>query len=256
MDHPGPDNYWLEFIGEGRSGHTVIAAILDAHPNIRISEEQKWLTKWLRGERLTREVIFKGVHECGMGRERMKYKIPNSSQLMYSSPLLVMGDKCGWGATLEVKKRGHPPTLLSDFSKHLKRPIKLLHTIRNPFDNLASWYVSPKYKRLYPDPDVRIRFCMRRYARFYKSADRVIQENDTYHVANEELIASPINTISGIFEWLGVPVTPDQISLYSSVLLSAPTNKSKDMVWPENYRDMMYWRIIDKYPYLKESYGA
>ena len=61
---------WITFVGEGRSGHTIVSAILDSHPNLRIAEEQKLITKWWR-DKWTRDQILDNVKKCGHGKERI-----------------------------------------------------------------------------------------------------------------------------------------------------------------------------------------
>jgi len=85
----GKMNTWVSFIGEGRSGHTIISAILDAHPNARIAEEQKYINKWYRKELEVKEIL-PNLIKSGWGAERSKYRNTSLSKTMlnYQNPLL------------------------------------------------------------------------------------------------------------------------------------------------------------------------
>ena len=61
--------YWLMFIGEGRSGHTIISACLGVHPHIRLSDEQKYINKWVN-EDWSRDHILEHLHQSGSGQQR------------------------------------------------------------------------------------------------------------------------------------------------------------------------------------------
>jgi len=246
---------WLEFVGEGRSGHTVVASILDAHPNIRISEEKKWVGRWYRNAGDTKEDIMSGVVSCTGGRERNKYLISGSHQLTHTPPLLVAGDKCGWAAVNEVKRRGAPKDIIGRFADFMEMDYRVIHTVRNPFDNIASWCVSPKYIRRFPSDYGRLRQMIRRYSRFCTTVcemTETMEKEKIYTLYNEDLIERPQETISNLLEFLSVPYTAEQVGLFSSVVLDRPTAKSNSMEFLGDCHEMVYWRIIDKYPFLSK----
>jgi len=258
MAHARPANCWLEFVGEGRSGHTVIAAILDAHPQVRISEEVKQISKWKRGEYGHRRDAFAAAHECGMGKERKKYTMSDTSQLTHIDPLLVLGDKCGWAAFTEFRKRDAGPHIFEEFSAFLRQPIKVIHSVRNPFDNIASWFMSPKYKHIWNDDTQRWSKLCTRYRRYCEAAGAILGElppEDILVVYNEDLIGCPDNVISDIFEFLEVPLEYEQLDRYREVLFTSPNEKSKLIEWPKKVLYRVN-EIIETHEFLKERYDV
>lgn len=247
---------WVEFVGDGRSGHTVVAAILDAHQHIRISEEQKWLSKWNTGAISSRDEVIAGVLACGMGKERKRYTIDGQAQLTYTPPLLVLGDKCGWSVVSMMRNLTASPCYYSRFGEFMGMPIKLIRTIRNPFDHIASGCVSPKYKRLYPDDEIRIQMMIWRYSMFCHDADFILDyyaRDGVFTIYNDELISDPIGVVSSLFKFLEVPTTEDQVRAFAAVVLKEPNRKSHLMKWSDANRRQVE-KVIQKYDYLASQY--
>jgi len=162
---------WLNFVGEGRSGHTVLSGAIGSRMDTLITEEQKFISKWRRG--FSREGIFQEVQHAGAGRTRKAQGWPNLTE--YTN-LRVIGDKAGWDAVNEFTKRDAPASIISDFSAFMGgMPVKTLVTVRHPLDNITAWVDSPKYKRVFSDDHLRFRRMIRRYKRFYTAADHTTE---------------------------------------------------------------------------------
>lgn len=126
------------FLGYPRSGHSIIGALLDAHPNITISHELNTLQLLING--VSKKLLFgkilskaKYFFKKGSKWSGYSYRVKNQFQGNFDS-LQVIGDKKG-GATNR---------LLSDNIDNIKLleklncDIKIIHVIRNPFDNIIS----------------------------------------------------------------------------------------------------------------------
>ena len=89
-------NYVLLFIGYFRSGHSLVSSLLDAHPNIVISDEHHVVRMWrtLPEKRKTRDHLFQTIYEQSykqavVGQRstkncypsvNYKYQVPNQYQ--------------------------------------------------------------------------------------------------------------------------------------------------------------------------------
>ena len=256
---------WITFVGEGRSGHTVISGILGSHPHVRISEEQKYVSKWLRG--MSREDILSDLHASGTGRYRrnMHSRIAESPGVSrsirfenlgsYEDPLMAVGDKCGWDSVNEILKRKGDPRILDYFGEAMGMPVKVIHTSRHPLDNIASWVNSPKYLRLHGD-DIESRM-VRRYSRFYEAAEKIMEGQDVYHLRNEELIHNPEGEIIKLATWLELPILHPWIDEVSH-MISGSAHRGRDEVnWNERLKqEVLGSRVIGRYPslaYYKED---
>ncbi len=243
-------NNWITFIGEGRSGHTIISAILDSHPNVRLAEEQKLITKWIR-DGWSREKIIDEVKKCGHGKERKLKALPGS--LTWEEPLLAIGDKCGWDAVNLVKKHGQTPSIIDNFSEHINMPIKIIHTIRNPYDNITAYLDSPKSNRKWRDEDTLYRMCIRRYARFYSTAIKLLEMYPRFDLYNEEIIENPERILTKLCAFLDLPLVEPWLTNAVNAVYKKPNERSKRREWPAEWEEQMPWRIIGKY-YFFERY--
>lgn len=239
---------WITFIGEGRSGHTIISAILDSHPNIRMAEEQKCITRWYR-DNCSRKAILNIVKTCGQGKERMHMALPGS--LTWEEPLLYVGDKVGWDAVNLVKKQGASTNVLDEFGKHMGMDVKVIHTIRDPHENISAWIDSPKYQRQWPELEMRTKMCIRRYARFYSTANLLLDTKPTFTLYNEEICTLPRETLSKLCSFLEIPESEPWFTNAANAVFKKPHKRSDTVNWDKELYDMVGWRIIDQYPYFK-----
>lgn len=242
---------WINFIGEGRSGQTILSAILDSHPNARIGEEQKSVTKWWRDKK-SKEAILEEVKTCGHGKERKPKALPGS--LTWEEPLLFVGDKCGWDSVNLVRKQGAPDDVLDQFSKHMGMPVKTIHTIRDPHENISSWVSSPKYQRgewARPTLDHRSNILIRRYKRFYGTADKLLSCSDHFDLYNEEFCSHPKEVLTRLCEYLGLPIVEPWFSNAVASVFKKPNRGSDKIAWSTEMWNMVGWRIIDQYDYFE-----
>ena len=232
---------WITFVGEGRSGHTILSAILDSHPNVRMSEEQKYISKWKR-EDWSKDKILTELHKSGYGKERKPKALPG--MLTYTDPLIAVGDKCGWDGINEIRKRDAPITLFDDFGKHMEMPVKIIHSVRNPFDNITAWLDSPKYQRMYKDGNTLHRRMIKRYRKFYDTAEQVlIRSEHVFTVYNEELCDNPRHVLLGLCGFLDLDPVEPWITNAINAVNKKPNRRSERRVWPEVYTQRV-WDII------------
>jgi hypothetical protein len=240
---------WVAFIGEGRSGHTIVSAIIGGYDYARIGEEQKYIGRWWR-KLITPEQVIPHLCNTGYGRQRKHYA-PWAPVDRHKEPLQLVGDKCGWDAVMEVKKREAPVDLIHKFGEAMGMPIKLIHTTRDPRQNIAAWYHSPKYIRLWGEhAGTRMRYSVRRYARFYTTAQAILDVHpDVYHLRHEELILNPANTLNELFEYLEVPLSKQYRRWVQKHLFK--TLPLRETPWSQEWDDAIQERILSgRFPSL------
>lgn len=241
---------WLTFVGEGRSGHTIVSAILGSHPHGFIGEERKSISRWYR-DGWSKDQIVNDVLTSGMGKERKTKGFDEKKVLSYSEPLLFMGDKCGWDATNEYTKRGAPKDIFNQFGQFMGMPVKVIVTVRNPFDNISAWCMSPKYQRLYPDENFLWKRMTRRYRRFHRAAQELIEEAGDYFVwYNEAAIQDPVGTIQTLSDWLELSADNEWVQDCSSKLFTKPNQRSNQIEWPEKYKKQTF-NFIQESPLMR-----
>ena len=128
------------FLGYPRSGHTLIGALLDAHPNCCFSHELDMLGRLLRGEitkeTMIEEIIVDSRSQLQDGRTNAGYHylVPNQWQGQYVD-LRVLGDKSG-GRSSRLLDQYTP--VLPDTQSYLQLELIFIHVIRNPFDSIST----------------------------------------------------------------------------------------------------------------------
>ena len=110
-----------------RSGHTFVASILNAHPNVICSNQQFILPKMDLNKIL--KSIVAGTHRTQWNSNA--YVETGRKQDIY-----LVGDKTGHRT---VEHLLSIPEDLEKFKKIIPWPIKWIHIVRNPYDNLATW---------------------------------------------------------------------------------------------------------------------
>lgn len=238
---------WITFIGEGRSGHTILSAILDSHPNVRIGEEIKSITKWIRDGH-SRKKIMDEVKNSGQGKERKPKALPGG--LTFEEPLLYLGDKCGWDAVMLVKHGVVGHDIFDRFGEHMGMPVKIIHSFRDPHENISAWINSPKYMRKWPDLGTRRQYSIKRYARFYGRAEALLVNNEHFDLANEDLCLKPEETLGNLCTYLDIPVVEPWFSNATNAVFKTPRKRATEDMWDEFWWDHVGWRIIDRYDHF------
>lgn len=140
---------YVFFIGMARSGHSIVAAVLDAHPHIVISDELDVFTVVLNSSRpVSKSSLFnqiwsrcyrKAKTKLHDARKGYTLAVDGLYQGNYHLYIDVIGDKHG-GKTTKLFL-SNPVLFQSHFNKLrtlIKLPIKVIHVIRNPYDNIAT----------------------------------------------------------------------------------------------------------------------
>ena len=144
---------FLFFIGYARSGHSIVASMLDAHPNIVIAHEYALFTQWQKEPQLhsNRTWLFNAIYNnsryntySGLRTEQAQKKgytlnIPGWWQGRYDGTISVIGDKSG-GMTAQVFRMNHRRfvALYAELQGAVQVPIHVVHVVRNPYDNIAT----------------------------------------------------------------------------------------------------------------------
>lgn len=130
---------FLVFLGYPRSGHSLIGSLLNAHPDVVVSHELNVCQYLHHGFHRTAlfGLIFERDHQfASVGRswEGYDYRVPNQHQGAVRR-LRVIGDKRGAATTRWLQRE---PALLDRMRHTVRVPLRAVHVIRNPYDNIAT----------------------------------------------------------------------------------------------------------------------
>lgn len=162
---------YVMFYGYGRSGHSLIGALIDGHPNAILANEYDAVRHYtMMHPEWSREELFRALAlnsaRCGVyGRlqTNTNYSYPSLWQgswcnatagawpdtLCTPMPVSVIGDKKG--GTTSTHFLEHPMEMQSFMYLLRGMPIKMIHVVRNPFDMAATSFFVKRAKLMHAD---------------------------------------------------------------------------------------------------------
>jgi len=217
------------FIGYPRSGHSLVGCLLDAHPNIVIAQELDALAFVARGcnrERLFRLLLERSRRFAQSGSHWFdhSYAVPGQWQGRHDG-LHVIGDKKGGRSTRHLTRE---PRLLELLRQTVGVPVKLLHVIRNPFDNITTRHQKSRTgtNSLEQMVDLHFQDC----ATIQRLRGSFSAE-DFLDVRHEALIAEPKDHLRRICEFLGVSAGEEYLEACASIVFRDPRRSRFDVAW-------------------------
>jgi hypothetical protein len=230
-DFDDVDTYCM-FIGYPRSGHSLIGGLLDAHPHIVVAYELNAL-KYVQNNFKERALFYMLLQKSrtfakeGALSAGYKYYVPGQYNGSYTPPLRVIGDKKG-GATSEILTRR--PEALKALRDTVKSPVKLIHVVRHPLDNIST--ISRKH-------GMTLMEAANYYFALCETVTQIKEETggeNWFEMHLESFVQSPRSYLSQLCAFLGQEALPTYIESCSELVFDSP-NKSRDKVeWPEEVK--------------------
>jgi hypothetical protein len=133
------------FLGHARSGHSIVGALLDAHPRIVLADEFDALeyvdARFSKGQilylsyKIARDQARRQRVKRGRGGSTYSYFVPGQWQGATEGATVVGASHAGES----VRRLASDPTLLGRFERRVQpMDVRFVHVVRNPFDNLAT----------------------------------------------------------------------------------------------------------------------
>ncbi len=232
------------FLGYSRSGHSFIASMLDAHPNMAIAMEVDALRMVeLGADRCT---LFKALtmRSAFMARVRRNrwsgydYAVPGGHQGRWER-LRVIGDKQGRRTLTRIHEK---PQLLDRLRDTIQCELRLLHVIRNPFDSIATMHnrhhsVTKASSRAGTEGVVLPDLLDKKIAAYFLQCRRMEEVRTTckleiLDIHQEAYVAEPISGLAMIIEFLGLGASDEYVQRCASVTLTEPRRSRFSIEWP------------------------
>jgi hypothetical protein len=236
------------FIGYPRSGHSLVGSLLDAHPDMVIAHELDVLgfvqSGFRRGQiyalilNNSREIAAKGRVQTGYS-----YHVPNQWQGRFRT-LQVVGDKRGRGSMVRLQRR---PDLLSKLQRVVRDPVRFVHVMRNPYDNISTM---SKRRDWTLEQAADIYFSL---VETVAEIKRVAGDSHVIDVRHEAVIADPKSSLKELCGFLGVTPTDDYLEDCAGIIYSSAHRSRFETPWTPQLKDAVQERI-DRVPFL-EGYG-
>lgn len=224
------------FIGYPRSGHTIIGALLDAHPDMIICTGGRALELIRRGYTAPQLYAFLARRSEALARTNHQrggyhYVVPNQWQGR-ARRLLVIGDKFG-GEGLQL---GNEPALFERLRKTVAVDIRFIHVVRNPFDAITSTKIKKTERRT--TPEKRLKHLQGKAERFFVKAEQaqrsieVVGRDRVFEMRHEDFIAEPRIHLARLCSFLGIDATDDYLDDCAGIVFPRARPSRHRLDWP------------------------
>jgi hypothetical protein len=238
------------FIGYPRSGHSLIGSLLDAHPRMVVAHELDALK--LVGEGVSKRDLYELIvanseSAAATGREQTgySYAVPGQWQGRFEE-IRVLGDKKGGMSTVRLRER---PELLDRLAELVDLPIKLIHVIRNPYDNIATIAIKPNTEMPKESRTaVGVPEATRRYFDQCETVVQVISRvspADVFHLRHEDFVGDPALNLGRLCRFLGQEATDEYLADCGQIVFREGRRSREQVEWTDEAREAVARRIED-----------
>lgn len=220
------------FIGHGRSGHSIVGSLLDAHPEAIVSDELDALHYIDRGF-LRDQVLALSIGRSAAWRRGQRRKRGRSGQTYsYLVPdwwngrferLLVVGDTRAGGTVHQLADR---PGLLERIDRRMHGlAVRYVHVVRNPYDNISTMTIR-RGRTLDDAIDAYLEDC----ASLVSIRER-IGRGRLHDLRHEDLIADPRSRLAELCRFLDLPVPDGYLDACAGILFNSPSRSRESVDW-------------------------
>jgi hypothetical protein len=234
---------FVAFVGYSRSGGSIVAALMDAHPELVVVHELDVFESDENGDVLaelaftSRDDLFaKLTRESNRLRNKRKgervredgtryyssYRVEGGSQGRSEAPRAI-GTKNAVESALVSERFGVEP--FRALERLVGLPVRFVHVIRNPYDNIATM------KRIHGD---------RAVIRYRRRVDGVQAVKDAgfpvIDVHLDDVIDDPRRELARICEFYGVEADPDYLDRCAAVVAGEHSRTGETIEWQPQER--------------------
>jgi len=217
------------FVGYARSGGTLLASLLDAHPDMVVSHERDALRLLHYG--FSRDQIYwlilardRDFTSNGRQWSGYDYTVPNQWQGRFRK-LRVIGDK---EAGFTTKRLGRHPELIQRLRETVGTRVRLIHLVRNPYDLITtSWK-----KRAGVDLPGSVKYYFY-LAQINEGLKRYLDDDELIELRHESLVADPRGNLARLCKFLGVECLEDYPDDCAGVVFDSPRKTRHTAEWSD-----------------------
>lgn len=262
------------FVGYPRSGHSIVASMLDAHPNVVIAHEYNLFPQWQNAPMKHKERIFlynalyKNSAESALSGWRSELKSVKGYTLGVDYPwqggftqLKIIGDKSGATTSNFFEKNTQ---VFMEIVENLKKttgvPIHVIHVVRNPYDMISTRLLYADGGKKFKLPATKERKHCNTYGLGYHTnrtfhivshVQRILERTNlsVLEVHHADLIRDPRGTLSMMGRFLNLPFPNDYLEACMRKVYTKPSKTRLLVSWPENMIEKVY-HLMKPYRFL------
>ncbi|MEJ7803269.1 MAG: sulfotransferase [Candidatus Limnocylindria bacterium] len=234
------------FIGHARSGHSIVGALLDAHPQIIISDELDAL-RYIDAGFSARQVLYLSMsvsrrqarnerRKAGLGGTVYSYHVPGQWQGRHRDLRVVGDSRAGWS----VQRLDRDPSLLSRVRRRFGVvDLRFIHIVRNPFDNIATNMLrgartfESAFELYFANCEAIVRLGQR------------IGDEHLLRLRHEDVILSPRESLGRACAFLGVDAPEAYLEACAGILYPTPSRSREKIAWTDEQRARVDARIAE-----------
>jgi hypothetical protein len=234
------------FIGQGRSGHSLVGALLDAHPDCLISHELdvcRLMDAGFDKDQICYLMWENSRHFAKVGRDwgKYSYEVPGAHQGRFRD-LRVIGDKKG-GSTADFCAKN--PSNIARLAGFFDAPLRFIHILRNPLDNIATM-------ALRGGGTNHIDVAIEHYTRRCLASALLIEARpaDVITFYHEDILSRPRPELTALASAIGLEAETSWLDACVRVIAPAP-NRSRGKVTWSNAQLTTVRQLMSRHAYLQ-----
>lgn len=242
--------YFLCFCGYPRSGHTLVAAILNSNPNCMISNQLNIFKE------AKVDINHIKSHSLNLGTWKSSTQVTHVPK----GEILVVGDKTGHRSTDILSSN---PEKLGMIKAQLDVPMKWIHVVRNPFDNLATWAklnhenkIMKQVGKYFPVAEVNkmmgksLDEVIEKYSLLNETISKLKKSEDILTVRHEYVITRMHDTLKEMCDFLEISFDPEWRDNVRNIVWKKPRITRRQIPWSQTQKGKVH-DIISQYSWLK-----
>ncbi len=223
---------FLMFVGYARSGSSLVGALLDAHPQLVCANELDAVGFVDHG--IGRAALFQLLLENSQGFADeggewtgYSYAVPDQWQGRWRE-LHVIGDKKSGVATSRIAEQ---PDLLDQLCALVDVPVRIVHVVRHPLDNIATKVARNPTHDMSRHVDKYFHLC--RAVQDIKDRQRSPDGGpEVLDVQSERLIAEPRTELVRLLRFLDLDEDEAYLAAATSIVYASPSRSRDKIEWP------------------------
>lgn len=232
------------FIGHGRSGHSIVGSLLDAHPQAIVSDELdavRYIDLGLRRDQVLALSIGSSLaaarhrrRKSGRGGQVYSYLVPGWWNGRFEN-LRVVGDTRAGGT---VHHLAADPDLLDRTDLRMRGlAVRYVHVARNPYDNISTMTI--RRGRTLDDA----------IAAYFADCESLLAIRERigrgrlHDLRHEDLIADPRARLAELCQFLDLPVPDGYLDACAGILFSSPSRSRDSVEWPADRIDRVAGQV-------------
>jgi hypothetical protein len=238
------------FIGHGRSGHSIVGSLLDAHPEAIVSDELdavRYISLGFRRDQLLALSLERSLHQArgqrrkaGRGGRTYTYLVPGGMNGRFDR-LRLVGDTRAGGTVHRLRQQ---PELVERIDRRFRGiSVRYVHVVRNPYDNISTMTI-----RRDRELDEAISAYFADCQALAMIRGRIGRER-LFELRHEDLIGAPHVRLADLCRFLSLPVTNDYLAACARILFHSPSRSRESIVWSQQQIDQVA-KQIERFPFL------